>query len=62
VPLTSSGWQIYLSKRPRRAGGRRFRVGPIPDARVAKTNAGKSLLWCLLISGSEMLMARPRHR
>src|SRR5258708_11599696 len=34
----------------------------IPDARVAKTNAAKSLLWCLLISGSEMLMARPRHR
>src|SRR5260370_40266614 len=34
----------------------------IPDARVAKTNAGKRLLWCLLISGSEMLMSRPRHR
>ena len=33
------------------------RVGPIPDARIAKTDARKSLLWCLLISGSEMLMA-----
>jgi len=28
VPLTSSARQIYLSKRTRRAGGRRFRVGP----------------------------------
>src|SRR5713101_1613745 len=32
-PLTSSARQIYLSKRIRRAGGRRFRVGPKPDLR-----------------------------
>jgi hypothetical protein len=32
----------------------------IADARIAKTNAGKSLLWCLLISDSEMLMAAAR--
>jgi|SRR5258708_2190040 hypothetical protein len=31
VSLTSSARQIYLSKRTRRAGGRRFRVGPIPE-------------------------------
>ena len=29
MPLTSSARQIYLSKRTRRADGRRFRVGPI---------------------------------
>ena len=28
MPLTSLARQIYLSKRTRRAGGRRFRVGP----------------------------------
>jgi hypothetical protein len=28
MPLTSSARQIHLSKRTRRAGGRRFRVGP----------------------------------
>jgi len=31
VPLTSSARQINLSKRTRRAGGRRFRVGPLTD-------------------------------
>src|SRR6266404_5879211 len=31
MPLTSSARQIYLSKRTRRAGGRRFRAGRTTD-------------------------------
>ena len=31
VPLASSAWQLYLSKRTRRATGPRFRVGPQPE-------------------------------
>jgi hypothetical protein len=33
VPLNSSARQIHLNKRTRRAGSRRFRVGPQPDER-----------------------------
>jgi hypothetical protein len=39
VPLTSSARQIYLYKRTRRAGGRRFRVGP--DSAVATRRRGR---------------------
>src|SRR6266853_6305166 len=36
MQVTSPARQIYLSKRTRRAGGRRFRVGQLPDSCNAK--------------------------
>ena len=44
MPLTSSARQIYLSKRTRRASGRRFRVGPIPD--ILMPPPGGSIVAC----------------